>query len=124
MKLTRALLFVKDLDRMAAFYAETLGLKPIAESRTDTWIEFETGGARLALHAIPAGIADTIEIQQPPKPRENNPVKLIFEVENLAAERGRLEACGVPTRPHHWGACDATDPEGNIFQLQPRDMRR
>jgi catechol-2,3-dioxygenase len=120
MKLTRALLFVKELDRMAAFYRDTVGLRPVAETQTRDWIEFETGGARLALHATPAAIADGIEILQPPRPRESTPIKLIFEVEDLSAERARLEAKGVPLRAHPWGACDATDPEGNIFQFRPQ----
>ena len=103
MKLTRALLFVKDLDRMAVFYGDILGFSAIAETRTDIWIEFETGGARLALHAIPAGIAERVEVNSPPDRQENNPLKLIFEVDNLAAKREKLEALGVPDPPARLG---------------------
>ena len=116
MVLKRAMLFVKDLPSMARFYGDTLGLNPIPETRTDSWIEFETG---FALHAIPPHIADGIEILSPPRPRENHPIKLAFAVDDLASECERLEGLGVKTIQTRWGTCDAVDPEGNIFQLCP-----
>ena len=73
MRLTKALLYVKDLHRMAAFYGGTLGLKRIDETLLDTWLEFDAGGSKFALHAIPPEIADQIEIASPPLPREKNP---------------------------------------------------
>ncbi len=36
MQLNQAILFVKDIDRMAAFHRDTLGLQPIEETRTHT----------------------------------------------------------------------------------------
>ncbi len=111
------MLYVKDLPGMAAFYGETLGLKAIAETRMDTWVEFESGSANFALHAIPPEIAEQIEILSPPDPRDRNPVKLMFEVENVASERKRLEALGVTILQRPWGTCDGVDPEGNIFQI-------
>src|ERR1043166_5395574 len=95
MHLHQAIIFVKDLERMAAFYADTLGLKPIPETKTKSWIEFEAGNAKVALHAIPPDIANQIQIQNPPQPRESNPIKLTFAVENLQQERKRLEGMGV-----------------------------
>jgi len=48
-------------------------------------------------------------------------VKLIFEVKDVEGERERLESLGVQTLRRPWQqrgeACDAIDPEGNIFQL-------
>ncbi len=49
--------------------------------------------------------------------RAKNPIKLIFEVADVASERARLEALGVAMTPRPWGACDWADPEGNIFQI-------
>lgn len=115
MRLHQAMLFVKDFPGMTEFYANTLGLKPIPESRTETWIEFETG---LALHAIPPHIADQIEIKSPPGPREETPFKLIFEVDDLTMELKRLEALGVTLVHRPWGTVDAMDPEGNIFGIK------
>jgi predicted enzyme related to lactoylglutathione lyase len=111
------MIYVKDLHRMAAFYGDILGLKLIDETRMDTWVEFEAGAAQFALHAIPPQIAHQIQTSSPPQPREKNPVKLIFEVENLVSERRRLEALGVTIVQRPWGTFDGIDPEGNIFQI-------
>lgn len=115
MRLLRALIYVSDLERMTAFYRDTLGLKPITETRMDSYVEFDAGAATFALHAIPIG--QRCELSSPPRPRENNPVKLSFEVENLASERKRLESLGVTVLQRPWGACDGIDPEGNIFGI-------
>jgi catechol-2,3-dioxygenase len=113
MRLNRAILFVTDLPRMAAFYQAVLQSKPLPETQSDTWLEFRTGGAIFALHAIPAHLAPIPS----PKPQEDTPIKLAFAVDNLAAEQRRLESLNIPLRPRPWGACDAIDPEGNIFQI-------
>ena len=117
MRLSRAMIYVKDVRRMTAFYSELLGLTQIEETRSDVWAEFDTGSTRLALHAIPAPIAENIEISDPPRPREDNPVKLNFEVEDVEAECARLKALGVTVVHHAWGGHDGTDPEGNVFGI-------
>ena len=117
MRLHRAMIYVKDLPRMAAFYGETLGLKRIDDGRLDSWVEFDAGGARVALHAIPADIARQIEISSPPRAREKDPVKLFFQVESVEAERARLAAAGVVMVQRPWGSWDGIDPEGNVFGL-------
>ncbi len=117
MRLNGAMIYVKDLPRMASFYEMSLGLKPIKETRMDTWVEFDTGGSRFALHAIPAPIASQIEVSSPTQPRESSPVKLIFEVEDLEMEVSRLKALGLSVLQRPWGTFDGIDPEGNIFQI-------
>jgi extradiol dioxygenase family protein len=117
-ELRRAIIFAKDLEVMRRFYGEKLGLEPIPESQQPGWIEFEAGASRLALHAIPETIANSISVADPVQPREATPIKLVFAVGDVDAERSRLMAQGVTmftTRP--WGACDGIDPEGNVFQL-------
>ena len=49
MRLNRAMIYVSDVPRMTAFYAGTLGLKPIEETREDGYVEFETGSSTFAL---------------------------------------------------------------------------
>lgn len=117
-ELRRAILFVKDMDRMAAFYGKTLGLERIPEGGGAEWLEYDAGGARLALHAIPAEIASGIVVSDPPRRRSEAPIKLVFSVGDLVAERQRLVACGVSmSEVQPWGGCDGIDPEGNVFQL-------
>lgn len=113
MRLRQAILFVKDLSLMAAFYGDLLALKPLEETRTDSWVEFETGGANLGLHAIPGAIADRIEITSPPQPREENPVKLVFEVDDVE----RLSSLGIAVIQRPWGGYDTVDPEGNLIHV-------
>jgi predicted enzyme related to lactoylglutathione lyase len=110
------MIYVKDLPRMKAFYSQLLGVKPVNEKWVDEWAEFDTGSARFALHAIPADIARQIEISSPPKAREQDPVKLTFEVENVDAERGRLASLGATMVQRPWGSWDG-DPEGNVFGI-------
>jgi catechol 2,3-dioxygenase-like lactoylglutathione lyase family enzyme len=116
------MIYVKDLQRMSSFYGDTLGLKAIEETRMDTWVEFDAGNTRFALHAIPPQVAAQIEISSPSPARERNPVKLSFEVDDVAAERKRLEVLGVTIVQRPWGAVDGIDPEGNVFGIySPRD---
>jgi predicted enzyme related to lactoylglutathione lyase len=121
MQLLTAMLYVKDLERMKRFYCDLLGVQPANHNWTDVWAAFDTGGARFTLHAIPSNIAKNIEIASPPVPRENQPVKLIFEVNDVERERERLQSLGIQTLRRPWQkpgeACDAVDPEGNIFQF-------
>jgi extradiol dioxygenase family protein len=122
MRLSSALIYVKDLPRMRAFYSEMLGVKPSNDTWTDSWTEFDAGGVQFALHAIPAEIASQIEITSPPRARGQNPVKLIFEVDDVDAERGRLELLGITMVQRPWGAWDGIDPEGNVFGIRSRGM--
>ncbi len=121
MRLACAMLYVKDLPRMRDFYLQVLGQKPVNNQSMETWALFHTGGTRFALHAVPPSVSQNIEIASPPKARESNPMKLIFAVDDVLAERNRLQAMGVTMLQPEWQnadeACEAIDPEGNIFQL-------
>lgn len=102
---------------MADFYEHTLGLKPNPKTRSDDWVEFDAEGTIFALHAIPAEHANGVEITSHPEAREQSATKLCFFVDNLPAERARLTTLGVIFIDRPWDACDALDPEGNVFQL-------
>jgi catechol 2,3-dioxygenase-like lactoylglutathione lyase family enzyme len=115
MRLNHAMLFVSDLPRMTAFYSEILGLKPIEASRLENYVEFDAGEATFALHAIPVEARCTIS--SPPQPRENTPIKLSFEVEDVRAECEKLKRSGVTIIRRPWGSYDGVDPEGNIFGI-------
>lgn len=121
MQLRGAMLYVKDLERMKRFYADLLRIESSDQYWTDVWATFDSAGIQFALHAIPADIAEKIAITDPPIPRETEPVKLIFEVKDVENEKNRLESLGIQTLRRPWQqagqACDAVDPEGNIFQI-------
>jgi predicted enzyme related to lactoylglutathione lyase len=119
-RLGTAMIFAKDLQRMAEFYHEALGLPLIPGTSAPGWVELDAGGVRLALHAIVPRIARQIEITQPPRAREETPIKLLFEVDDLQAVRRRLVQFGATMfEPRNSGICDGLDPEGNVFSLVP-----
>ena len=111
------MLFVKDLDRMMAFYRDVLGLQPIEETRCENWVEFKGDGVRFSLHAIPSATATAIRIDSPPRPREQASAKLTFTVQNVDRTLRKIEEMGLPLLRRPWGGTEATDPEGNVFAV-------
>jgi predicted enzyme related to lactoylglutathione lyase len=117
-RLGTTILFVKDLQRLAEFYHEGLGLPVIDAPMAPGWLEFDAGGVRLALHSLPPRLARQLEITNPPRAREEAPLKLVFEVDDLDAARRRLVQHGATMfEPRSTGVCDGLDPEGNVFSL-------
>ena len=115
MTLARAIVFVKDVPRMTAFYRDGLGLAVMKEE--PGWVELDG----VALHAIPAEIADGIAIEDPPRAREDTAIKLVFAADDLERARARAIAAGARVGEiRSWGACDGVDPEGNVFQIAAR----
>jgi len=58
-----AVLYAKDMHRVAAFYAEVLGLHPV--NRDEEHVVLESRGFQLVVLRIPSRIASTIEIAVP-----------------------------------------------------------
>jgi predicted enzyme related to lactoylglutathione lyase len=117
LELHRAILFVKDLDRMTEFYTEGFGLRPDPSSAEKGWIVLESNVAALGLHVVPPAIGKNITIDGPPKARQNTPTKLCFCTDDINRSRHHLITCGAhmfEVKP--WG-CDGIDPEGNVFQI-------
>jgi predicted enzyme related to lactoylglutathione lyase len=119
MRLEQAMIFVRDLERMTAFYRDVVGLPPNEATRLADWVEFEADGMGLALHAIPPRVSERVQIASPPVPREHQPCKLIFAVDDVDGALTRLEGLGVPILRRSWGGWDFVDPEGNILGVRP-----
>ena len=115
MRLHGAMLFVKDLARMTAFYRDALGLTPNEQTKLPDWVEFT--GAQFALHAVPEAAAAGIDITSPPRPREQTAAKLTIEVTDVAATLATIEAMGLPLLRRPWGGIEVCDPEGNVLAL-------
>jgi catechol 2,3-dioxygenase-like lactoylglutathione lyase family enzyme len=112
-QLKRVVVYVKDLDRMTAFYRDVLEMSVVLKAHG--WVEFGSG---VALHAIPAWIAEGIEIASPvARVREETPLKVVLEVADVEGEIARLRGLGVVVKERPWGSCDFVDPEGNVFQI-------
>jgi predicted enzyme related to lactoylglutathione lyase len=118
-----AVLFVKDLPRVARFYQE---LVPMTVVLTESdLIILESGSFQLVVHPIPKRIAKTITITSPPARRGDVAIKLIFPVTSLAEARARARSLGGELNPpdkefeaRGFRACDGHDPEGNVLQLR------
>ena len=115
--LHRAILFVKNLDRMMEFYTEGFGLRPDFSSAQNGWVVLESKVAALGLQVVPPSIGKNITIGSPPKARENTPIKLCFSTDDINRSRNHLISCGAHMlEANPWG-CDGIDPEGNVFQI-------
>jgi catechol 2,3-dioxygenase-like lactoylglutathione lyase family enzyme len=115
--LGQAMIFVADMARMQAFYRDVLGLGIIDE--TPGFSRYDAGGARLALHLLPAEIGGAVA--SPPPVREDCAIKLTFRVADVPTWRAKLDALGCRMgKVHTWDGrsfCDGSDPEGNVFQI-------
>jgi catechol 2,3-dioxygenase-like lactoylglutathione lyase family enzyme len=113
MRLGRVILFAADVGRLRDFYREAFGLALLEDS--PGWVRLDADGTELALHAIPGATP----VAEPPHPRADVPVKLVFEVDDLEAARERLSRL-APMRAPVAGHSDGVDPEGNVFQIALR----
>jgi predicted enzyme related to lactoylglutathione lyase len=120
-----AVVYAKDLDRVAAFYSRIAGLEVV--HRDHTYAQLRSGGLELVVHRIPEHIAADIRIGRPPQRREDSAVKLAFTVRDLGAARAAAAALGgiVDPAEREWTfegctVCDGHDPEGNVIQLRRR----
>lgn len=120
-----AVIFAKDLHRVAAFYENLLSLT--ATHSDSDHIVLASAQCELVIHAIPKGIADSFEITVPPERRTETAIKLYFPVAGIAEARARAPALGgeLNAPEHEWEArgfraCDGHDPEGNVLQLRER----
>jgi len=109
LQIRRIMLFVNDIEAMAAFYEKRLGLKVL--TRDDGFVDFDAGACRLALHSS----------------RNVTPgaTKICFYAADVSAARAELVARGVkmgkdPGPGEGLKLCNAKDPEGNIIQLSNR----
>jgi hypothetical protein len=81
--------------------------------------------SQLVIVQVPAAIASTIHMAHPPVRRAKSPVKLVFDVESIAAVRCAVPNLGGGIDPteSEWvfqghRVCDGHDPEGNVVQFQ------
>jgi catechol 2,3-dioxygenase-like lactoylglutathione lyase family enzyme len=121
----RAVLFVKDLERVEAFYVGALAMKRVSGDQDH--VVLEHGGFELVVHRVPKQIADTLVITQPPVRRVWGAIRLDFPVANVSDCRRLARALGgdVDDAPPPWADPKSNfwfgyDPEGNQFGLNER----
>jgi predicted enzyme related to lactoylglutathione lyase len=120
-----AVVYAKDLERVAAFYSRVAALAVVR--REDAFVQLRRGPLELVVHRIPPHLAAAIHVADPPQRREDTAVKLVFSVGSIAEARADAEALGGVIDPveREWTfdgctLCDGHDPEGNVIQLRQR----
>ena len=118
-------LYAKDLATMRGFYQGVFHLE-IEQSEED-YVVLGSSTSQLVIVQVPASIASTIHIADPPGRRAQTPVKLVFDVESISAVRRavlNLRGGMDPTESERvfqgHRVCDGQDPEGNVVQFQQR----
>ena len=111
-------IWTDSLDRLVAFYRDTLGLAP--HSARPGFVAFKWGDVRLSL-------GTHSDVRGPTK----DPFRIMVNlgVEDIHAAYQTLSARGVhflrPPEKEHWGGWVASfsDPDGNVLQLlqQPKE---
>src|SRR5579862_4405910 len=115
LKLKRIIIFTDKMHQLTAFYGKKIGLSVRADMRSDpaNWIEFDAGGARIALHKA-HGNAN----------RACGVMKLVFFAKDVAKARAELLKNKVKMGTiHHFreiDLCDGRDAGGNRIQLSNR----
>lgn len=116
-----AVLYAKDAAVLAEFYRQLLAAQQLHAE--PAYFVLQSPDVQLVLHAIPEPIASTFVIASPPEPREDAAIKLFFTVPSIELARETAERFGGVVHGQAWEgdgftACDAMDPEGNVFQLR------
>lgn len=114
-------IYAKDRERISTFYQSILGMTRVYDSNELTVLQSQE--LQLIVHAIPAQIASTIVITAPPQRREDSALKFFFTVPSIADVEARASTLGGEAYHDQWDgpgfrACNAIDPEGNVFQLR------
>lgn len=119
-----AVLYARDMDRVATFYSKVLGLEPA--DRDDEHVVLESPGFQLVVLRSRAQ-ASAAPVAGPAVRRAEAAIKLVFFVPSIAQVRTSAEAHGgVLNGPERewrfdgWTVCDGLDPEGNVLQFRER----
>jgi catechol 2,3-dioxygenase-like lactoylglutathione lyase family enzyme len=115
-----AVLFVKDLVKVGAFYADALGMKCTFSDQYHSVLNCR--GFQLIVHQIARHIADDIVIEQPPERRVWGAIRLDYPVHDIAESRRLARSLGgdIDDAPPEWADPNVSfffgyDPEGNQF---------
>ncbi len=118
-----AVVFAKDVVKVASFYRDLLSLSE--KARDAGKIVLESKSYSLVIHGIPDHISKSNNISTPPVLRENTAMKLYFPVSSIGDARNMASKLGggLKSKDNEWHisnfvACDGYDPEGNVFQVR------
>jgi catechol 2,3-dioxygenase-like lactoylglutathione lyase family enzyme len=115
-RISRIILFVSDVPKVAAFYQRHFGLEPVGPAE-EGWLELKGEGCNLALHQARGHTGDGA----------SSPVKIVFAVKDVHEAVKQFASSGLKFgKVHEWNGMafsDAKDPEGNPIQISSRGMQ-
>ncbi|MGD9583158.1 MAG: VOC family protein [Lysobacterales bacterium] len=114
-------IYAKDPDRLSSFYQSVLGMA--AAHRTDQMIILQSPDLQLIIHTMPPQVAANVSISTPPQLRDTAAIKFFSTIESFASAQDSAHDLGGQVFPQQWRGPgfvvrNASDPEGNIFQLR------
>jgi predicted enzyme related to lactoylglutathione lyase len=120
-------IFAKNVKQVSLFYQQALGLKVQASDKTHDLLVGQDH--EVVVHAISKAYAQSIEIESPPKCRDDAAMKPTFVVDDLEVVRAAAKANGGYLKPmkQAWRfrgfvVLDGWDPEGNVVQFKQVDV--
>ena len=120
---TGAVIFAKNLDRMAAFYSLMLGFTDV--SRDEDHIVLQSSGVQFVVQRIIDGGSAAGDASGPPTHRSTAVSKPVFLVPSISRLRGMAETHGAVLEPadREWSfggfiLCDGLDPDGNAIRFR------
>ena len=118
--------FAKQVDKVSLFYQQALGLKVEVSDKSHDLLVGQN--YEVVVHAISKAYAQSIEIESPPKRRDDVALKPTFVVDDLEVVRAAVKTNGGFLKPikQAWRirgyiVLDGTDPEGNVIQFKQVD---
>ena len=118
--------FAKNVNQVSLFYQQALGLKVQASDKTHKLLVGQNH--EVVVHAISKAYAQSMEIESPPKRRDDVALKPTFVVDDLEVVRAAAKTNGGFLKPikQAWRirgfiVLDGCDPEGNVIQFKQLD---
>jgi predicted enzyme related to lactoylglutathione lyase len=114
--IVRIILYVRDIQKVAAFYQKHFGLKPLPGAE-DGWLEIglPNGSCSIALHQAAASQKRGAEI------------KIVFGVKDVRGFRAERAAAGLKFGVVHTSVghelSNAKDPAGDSIQISNRCLK-
>lgn len=114
--ITRIILYVRDIQKVAAFYQKHFGLKPLPGAEKG-WLEIgsPTASCRLALHQAAAS------------QKRGSEIKIVFGVKDVRKFKAERESAGLKFGVVHKAGdhefSNAKDPAGNSIQVSSRGVK-
>jgi predicted enzyme related to lactoylglutathione lyase len=114
--IVRIILYVRDIQEVAAFYQRHFGLKPMPGAE-ESWLEIglPNGGCSIALHQAAASQKRGAEMM------------IVFGVKDMRAFRAERIAAGLKFGALHTSVghefSNTKDPAGNSIQISSRGLK-